>query len=229
MLACTAGPNSVSRAVQMATVPDVFIIESLGPDDEGNGRFEGSIISNMLRFHGKNPRYRYVRTREEFEGALIEFGQSNYRYLHLSAHGDKDGMITTNLDEIDFDELSDLLKPHLEEKRLFLSACSMVHEDFAAHLIPNTRCYSVIGPDDDVEFHKAAIFWASVYHLMFSVDSERFTRLRLKEMLGRASHLFDVRIRYFSRFAPLKKGYREDVLQPEREPNRRVGSATKRG
>ena len=33
------------------TKPDVFIIESLDPDDEGNGRFEGSIISNMLRLH----------------------------------------------------------------------------------------------------------------------------------------------------------------------------------
>ena len=28
---------------------DVFIIEGIGPDDKGNGRFEGSIISHVLR------------------------------------------------------------------------------------------------------------------------------------------------------------------------------------
>lgn len=64
----------------LRTKPDVFIIESLDPDDEGNGRFEGSIISNMLRLHGKEPKYRYVRTRGEFEDAVGEFGRSRYRY-----------------------------------------------------------------------------------------------------------------------------------------------------
>lgn len=47
----------------MATVPDVFIIETLNPDDEGNGRFEGSVISSVLRLHEKKPIYCYVRTR----------------------------------------------------------------------------------------------------------------------------------------------------------------------
>ncbi|TIL44952.1 hypothetical protein [Mesorhizobium sp.] len=200
----------------MVTIPDVFIIESLDPDDEGNGRFEGSVISNMLRFHGKSPK-RYVRTRDEFEKSLKEFGESNYRYLHVSAHGDQEGMVTTNLEEIDFDELSDLLKPFLNNKRLFLSACAMVHEDFAAHLIPNTGCFSVIGPEDDIHFHKAAIFWASVYHLMFSKDSKGFNRPHLKEMLRKASKLLEVNVRYFSKAPNLKQGFREDVLHPNRK------------
>jgi len=199
----------------METLPDVFIIESLHPDDEGNGRFEGSIISNMLRLHGKNPKYRYVRTRHDFEDAIEEFAQSNYRYLHISAHGDEEGMITTNQEEIDFDELSDLLKPHLKNKRLFLSACAMVHEDFASHLIPNTGCYSLVGPTDDINFHDAAIFWASVYHLMFSRDSERFTRNNLKKMLEQASKLFEVNIRFFSKVSKGKRGYTEFILHPK--------------
>jgi hypothetical protein len=52
------------------TIADVFIIESLDPDDEGNGRFEGSSISHILRLHGKNPKYRYVRTRDDFQDAV---------------------------------------------------------------------------------------------------------------------------------------------------------------
>lgn len=212
---CRRGPCLVIRDTQVRTVPDVFIIESLDPDDEGNGRFEGSIISNMLRFHGKNPKYRYVRTLHDFEEAVTEFGQSNYRYLHISAHGDKEGMVTTNQEEIDFDELSDLLAPQLNNKRLFISACAMVHEDFAAYLIPKSGCYSLIGPADDVHFHKAAIFWASVYHLMFAHDAERFTRERLRGMLRKASKLFEVNVRYFSKAETPKKGFREDILHPD--------------
>jgi hypothetical protein len=101
---------------------------SLDPDDEGNGRLEGSIISNMLRLHGKHPKYRYVRTKAEFEDAIDEFGRSKYRYLHISAHGDPEGMCTTNLDEVDYDVLADMLTPHFANKRLFLSACSIATE-----------------------------------------------------------------------------------------------------
>lgn len=67
-----------------ATVADVYIIESLDPDDEGNGRLEGVFLSHVLRLHGKNPKYKYVRTRDGFEKAVLAFGKSNYRYLHLS-------------------------------------------------------------------------------------------------------------------------------------------------
>jgi len=65
----------------MTTFAEVFIIESLHPENEGNGHFEGSIISQMLRLHGKLPKYRYVRTRKEFENAIKQFGKSKYRYL----------------------------------------------------------------------------------------------------------------------------------------------------
>ena len=107
----------------MATVPDVFVIESLDPDDEGNGRFEGSVVSHVLRLHGKHPKYSYVRTREQFEQAALDFGKSRYRYLHISAHAEPEGMCTTNQDEIDYDELAEILAPHLSGRRLFLSAC----------------------------------------------------------------------------------------------------------
>ena len=195
----------------LKTKADVFIIESLDPDDEGNGRFEGSIISNMLRLHGKQPEYRYVRTRAQFEDAIQEFGRSRYRYLHISAHGEPEGMSTTNLEEIDYDELADLLKPHLQNKRLFLSACSMVHEDMAAYLIPKTDCFSVIGPVDDIHFHKAAIFWASLYHLLFLKDAEKINRARLRDTLSKTADLFEVNVKFFHRTDDAK-GFGEELL-----------------
>ena len=147
----------------MTTRPDVFIIESLDPDDEGNGRFEGASISHILRLHGKEPRYSYVRTRAQFEEAVGKFAESKYRYLHISAHADANGMCTTNQEDIDYDELAGLLKPCMNGRRLFLSACSMVHDDVAKAIIPKTGCISIVGPRDDITFSDAAVFWPSIY------------------------------------------------------------------
>lgn len=197
----------------MRTRPDVFIIESLHPDDEGNGRFEGSSISHVLRLHGKEPKYRYVRTREQFEGAIDEFATSAYRYLHISAHADAEGMCTTNQDEIDYDELADLLTPPLRSKRLFLSACSMVHEDMAKEIVPKTGCYSVVGPREDIAFTTAAVFWPAIYHLMFAINDSAMTHGVLKRNLEKVTALFGIEIGYFSRSKKLKRGYTRDILR----------------
>lgn len=189
------------------------MIESLDPDDEGNGRFEGSVISHTLRLHGKKPKYSYVRTREQFEQAALEFGKSRYRYLHISAHAEPEGMCTTNQDEIDYDELADIFAPHLKRRRLFLSACSMVHEDMAKEIIPKTGCYSVVGPCEDIPFATAAVFWPALYHLMFTIDGSTITHKTLKENLNKVSDLFDAEIGYFSRSLKLKRGYTSDIMK----------------
>lgn len=197
----------------MSTEPEVFIIESLHPDDEGNGRFEGSIISRILKLHDKSPKYRYVRTRDEFEKAVLQFGKSRYRYLHISAHADPEGMCTTNQDEIDYDELAEILIPHMRNRRLFLSACSMVHEDLAKEIIPNSGCYSVVGPNEDILFTDAAILWSSIYHLMFSENSQAMSHAVLKRHLKNTTNLFGVGISYFSKSNKLKRGYTKDILE----------------
>lgn len=197
----------------MTTLAEVFIIESLDPDDEGNGRFEGSIISQIVRLHGKAPKYRYVRTREAFEQAVTEFAESKYRYLHISAHGDSKGMCTTNQEDIDFDELSELLIPFMSGRRLFLSACSMVHEDLAKLLIPGSGCYSLVGPTEEIDFSKAAIVWSSIYHLMFSEDRQRMNHKNLQGSLRKVCELFGVEMAYYSKARNLKRGYSRDMLR----------------
>lgn len=200
----------------MATIADVFIVESLDPDDEGNGRFEGSSIIHLLRLHGKNPIYRYVRTRQHFEDALIEYARSDYRYLHISAHAETEGMITTNQEEIDYDELASLLSPSLSGKRLFLSACSMVHEDMAKELITKTGCVSVVGPREDILFSDAAVFWPSIYHKMFTSKRSSMNHKNLKKNLQAVSNLFKVEIGYFSKSKVLKRGYTRDFLKDQK-------------
>lgn len=196
----------------MNTIADVFIIESLDPDDEGNGRFEGVFLSHVLRLHGKNPKYKYVRTRKEFENAIRMFGASGYRYLHLSSHGDPEGLCTTNQEEVDFDELANILEPHMDGRRLFVSACKMVHADLAKAVIPASGCYSVIGPTDNIAFTDSAVVWATIYHLAFSEDSKRITRDSLQSKIKEACRLFEVSFAFFARTNKLKRGYTRDLL-----------------
>lgn len=197
----------------MKNLAEVFIIESLDPDDEGNGRFEGILLSQMLRLHGKAPKYRYVRTREQFTDAVQEFGTSKYRYLHISAHANPEGLITTDQDEIDFDELAEMLQPYLKSRRLFLSACAMVHDDLAKAMIPSTGCYSVVGPTENILFTDAAVVWTSMYHLLFSEDSERVSHDILKDTLQKVCALFRVKMAYYSKSKKLKRGYTGNLLR----------------
>ena len=191
------------------TVPEVFIIETLDPDDEGNGRFEGAILSQILRLHGKTSGYRYVRTISEFEDAVTEFGDSNRRYLHISCHADENGMCTTNQEQIDHEDLQEILTPYLHNKRLFFSACSMVNERLASNLIPDTGCHSIIGPCEDIRFSDAVVFWSSLYHLMFSHNVSAMKAVELRKYLSAISNLFAVDIMYFSSSSSNKKKFKK--------------------
>ncbi len=196
------------------TKADIFIIESLGPDDEGNGRFEGPIISHVARLHGKQPAYRYVRTRTDFRKAIKAFLRSDFRYLHISAHADHAGIATTNLEEVTNRDLGMMLGRRFADRRLFLSACSIVHKEMASQIIPVTGCYSVVGPRRDIGFAEAAVFWPALYHLMFELDSKRMKRATLSANLKKVATLFGVDIGYYARSASRKSGFSQDILKP---------------
>jgi hypothetical protein len=197
----------------MKTKPDLFIIESLDPDDEGNGRFEGPNIAHVARLHRKQPTYRYVRTRKQFAEAISEFHGSHYRYLHISAHADCEGIGTTNGDEISNVELGQMLGKQFAARRLFLSACEVVHKRMAADIIPKTRCYSVVGPRRAIGFAEAVVFWPALYHLMFTIAPEGMKRRALADNLRKVAALFEVEIGYYARSQSRTSGFTEDILK----------------
>ena len=145
--------------------PEVYIIESLGHDDE-NRRKEGEIISRTRRLSGKKPIYRYVRTQRELEYFVSDFAKSNYRYLHVSCHGN-DNLISLTLNQLNNDEFARIVAPALARKRLFLSACLATTEDLASKIFAKGACLSVAGPASAINFDDAAVFWSAFYHLMF--------------------------------------------------------------
>lgn len=191
----------------MRTKPEVFIIESLSFENEKDRLFEGKIISNMLHLSEKSSVYYYIRTQAELEKVLDIFWDSNYRYLHLSCHGSQKSLLTT-LDDLNFNELSELLEPVLENRRLFLSACSMTNDNLAKAVIPSSDCYSILGPAKDIHFNDAAILWATFYHLMFKDNCRSMNRSRILQYANNVSTMFKVPLNYYSKSRKYKKGYR---------------------
>lgn len=187
---------------------NVFIIESLKFSNEKNNEFEGKFLSQILHLGGKNAIYYYVRTKKELKAVLDIFGRSDYRYLHISCHGSHSTLATT-LDKIPFPEFGELIRPYLRKKRLFVSACSSVNDDFARAVIPKSGCYSLIGPTKCIYFNDAAIIWASFYHLMFRLNSEAMTRGNILSILRKIENTFGISLGYFSISSKSRNGYKK--------------------
>lgn len=200
---------------EIKTKPEVFIIESLTFENESDRMFEGKIISDILRLSDKSSMYYYIRTQVELEKVLDIFWDSNYRYLHLSCHGNPK-MLFTTLDNINFKALSELLEPVLENRRLFLSACSMTNDNLAKAIIPSSDCFSILGPAKDVNFNDAAVLWATFYHLMFKDNSKSMNRSRILQHANNVSTMFNVPLNYFSKSRSKKQGYSHTEISPKK-------------
>ena len=195
------------------TKAKVFIIESLGLEDEKKELYEGGILSDILRLNKIETQYFYIRTKKEFKKIVEIFEESNYRYLHISCHGGENSLSTT-LDEIPFDELGEILKDSLFEKRLFLSACSAVNKKLAQSVIPKTKCYSIIGPYGDIAFSDATIMWASFYHLMFNENSQNMLREGLVKNLQKVVDTFGEPLNYYS--ISKSQGFKNIIIRLKR-------------
>lgn len=185
--------------LRMKTTPNVYIIESLYPDDEGNGRLEGVFLAHILRLHGKETKYSYVRTRKEFKAAVRDFKASGYRYLHISAHGDKDGIDTTNREGVTYQRLAELLSGIPENCRLFMSSCKVVHEKSAEALVTEGRFRSLVGPRNKIHLHDSAATWAAIYHLTFKAKTHSMADTRIANTIESLADIFSVKFGFYAR------------------------------
>ena len=191
--------------------PEIFIIESLKFEDEMEQRFEGRILGDILRLVGKEPIYFYVRTKQELKVVLEEFEKSEYRYLHLSCHGDERSIATTLDKDINFQELSEIINPHLKDRRLFVSSCEVVNERFA-RAVMESGCLSISGPTQEIGFAEAAILWASFYHLAFFRNQDRWRGKDLKLILKELAPLLATEVAYYGVDSSAPRGYRREIF-----------------
>jgi len=100
-----------------STAYGLCIIESLRAGDDSDGK----IIHKILEMSNIVTLYYNAKTFEEFKQFIGEFKTSNFRYLHLSCHADKDGLEIGG-EEITNETLAGMLAGGMNNKRLFMSA-----------------------------------------------------------------------------------------------------------
>lgn len=166
------------------TYRGVFIIESTDDDDEEHDRKEGKALKAMLQLAKRPVLYRYIRTKKELDKMLRQFHGTTYRYLHLACHGNPDE-IGLNCDDVGLPQLADRLAPFMDKRRLFISACQGAQLALAEPLLLSSKCFSVVGPAQDIGFGDSAIAWTSFYVLMSKKDPERMVRQDIEEILER--------------------------------------------
>lgn len=192
----------------MSSLPRVFIVESLRFSDEKKEWFEGRFLSQILHLTGTPSRYVYLRTKKELEEVIDQFEDSNFRYLHFSCHGNSKRVALT-LDHLSFQELGELLAPCIEKRRVFFSSCEVANENLAMALLKESGCYSVVGPSKSIEFDRAAIFWASFYHLLLRDEATSIKHSHIVAITSSLQKLFGVHMRYFQASSSAAKKFRE--------------------
>jgi hypothetical protein len=110
-----------------------------------------------------------------------------------------------------------MVRPHLKNRQLFLSACSMTNDSLAKLLMPGSSCYSILGPDKEIFFNTAPILWASLYHVMFAWDSTAMTGPVLRRKAQAVADIYQMRLNYFDRDRHMSRGYISMNIIPREE------------
>ncbi len=198
----------------------VYIIESLRSDDDF---WDGENLSQILNLTRISNHYAEVASIEDFEREVDNFNKLDFRYLHLSFHGDIDG-ITINGEDVSNDQLSQILNPVILKKRVFMSSCKGSNLKLASPLIVNGGCQSLIGTPTDLDFDKAALFWPSFYHVIHSMDSSRMNQKLINKTIKKCVDLFRIPINYYHVLPKRPKCFlqREKFRPGKRTDNRRI-------
>ena len=194
------------------TEAEVFIIETLSVKDQIAERYEGRILSDILKLCDKKPAYVYCRTKKEFEEAADMFRLSGYRFLHISAHGSTDAIFTT-LEEIPNKEFAEIFKGKIRNRRVFFSACE-VGSGTLNLLIQggNKGIYSIACPLDAIRFDHAAATLAAFYVRMFQLDSGGMKGTEVEKTLQHMCRMFGIRFSW-SWYKPKEDTWNQKVLE----------------
>jgi hypothetical protein len=199
------------------TKAGVFIIESLEFEDEASPT-EGQILQGILQMSGMPCEYFYVRSQVEFEHFIDVFADSDYRFLHISCHGNQNSIALT-LGNITHEELGFILEDKLIGRRLFMSACAAVNSRLSKHLFPKSGCNSLVGPNESIGMKDVAIFWASFYHLMFKANNKAMKKNDLIANLDVLAKLYEIPVKYFKKSTKKPFFSEEKLMYGSPKPN----------
>jgi hypothetical protein len=199
-------PNPLPR-----TEPEVFIIESLSIEDEIKNRFEGKALKDNLKITGQSPAYVYVRDAKSFEEAIELYRHSSYRFLHISAHGNPNGLATT-LEVLSNQEVAKICQSKLRNRRVFFSSCEVGGGMLGVLMQGQNRgIHSIVAPIDKITFGVACAFWTALYIRAITINPLGMNANTLEPILTTLCNLFEVRLNW-SYYSPTTDTWHQNQI-----------------
>ena len=194
----------------------VFIIESLRSEDF----CDGEALKEILELSKIDVQYEWIETKEGLKNKIEKFAESRFRYLHISCHADFKGLKLTN-EEVSNKEFGEIINDKIKNRRIFLSACKGGNRNLASIAIKN-GAYSLIGSPIDLHFDKAALFWASFFHVINEFDDEKMKKAEIRYVLKSCVELFYIPINYYTYIEKSRdKIMRRLKIRPEQKTDNR--------
>lgn len=166
----TAGilPHNVSD--RMSELDSVFIVESLKSNDFYDRRLDGYAANEMLRILGTRTEYRIAFTRALVEKAIAEAAAGDFEILHVSAHGNSQGIELTNGTDLSWAEFVDLVRPASGlKKALVMATCGGGDRELTKALNAAGVVFGwVFGSTaDSVAFSDSCLAWSILYNRLY--------------------------------------------------------------
>lgn len=153
----------------------VHIVESPSPDDMLDGRNEGRLISEAFRIARIPSSYSLAVAKNKFVEALtpgilkgVDFFKL-YPILHISAHGNKNGILLTDGTFLQWEELREILKPINTFLNNGLTICLSTCSGFSGYKMAkiseeNMPFYGIVGPLQQLTWEDSAIAFMVFYN-----------------------------------------------------------------
>jgi len=156
----------------------VHIVESPSADDLLDGRTEGRVLREALRLAGISQWYSLATNRQTFFKALEESLVKAWGYhkqppiLHLSMHGDNEGIGLTDRTFLSWEELRHILTPVTNAMQggllICMSSCfGTAGCRMAMHEQQDNPFWGLVGNTASPSWADAAVAYVTFYHLFF--------------------------------------------------------------
>ena len=150
----------------------VHIIESPDSMDLLDGRTEGEVLAKSLRLAGINMCYNLATNYATFLEALQRVYQAAGDFggvpvLHISAHGDEDGIALTDGTVLSWDDLRPLCDEMQGSLLIGMSTCQGWEGGRIAMSEDGYPFYALVGNVGDAAWSDSAVAFVALYHRLF--------------------------------------------------------------
>ena len=154
----------------------VFILESEGASDLVDRRSEGEGLERLLPLMEYKCVLRKADCRAAFLNHLEVFSRSGCEILHISCHGNTQGLGLTNGDFVTWVELFAALKKTNVPFILNLSSCEATGQDELIKLFNSSddRPFMIAGSSESLTWDEAFIAWGLIYRAHTSKEEGSF-------------------------------------------------------